>query len=101
MSSGSSSSIPPQPNTMGPFVAAQQFQSTLSHLFPNASNTNPFNLSCLNSSANDIINPNINKNIINSNNLNYAHRIKIKRCRQRVDAGEPRNSYQVQRCFYL
>ncbi|KAI6176999.1 Prospero domain-containing protein [Aphelenchoides bicaudatus] len=54
----------------------QQFQSngspSLSSFFASA-NSNPFSIGCLSDS------PPINKN---------------KRCRQRVDAGEPRNSYQ-------
>uniref|UniRef100_A0A915EHY9 Prospero domain-containing protein n=1 Tax=Ditylenchus dipsaci TaxID=166011 RepID=A0A915EHY9_9BILA len=90
----SSGPIPP-PTPIIPF-AAQQFQNTLSHLFPNGG-ANPFNISCLSSSS-----P-LATSAVNGTNsaaaaaaLANSHRIKMKRCRQRVDAGEPRNSYQSQ-----
>uniref|UniRef100_A0A914E2G6 Prospero domain-containing protein n=1 Tax=Acrobeloides nanus TaxID=290746 RepID=A0A914E2G6_9BILA len=64
--------------TIPPF-ATQSFNpsaaASLSHLFPNT--PSPFSIPCLTSQ-------------------NNSHRIKVKRCRQRVDAGEPRNSYQSQ-----
>lgn len=79
----------------------QQIHETLNNLFPsiNSNNVNPFNISLntIAAATNSII-PHYS---IISSNQNFQqqqkqhNRIKIKRCRQRVDAGEPRNSYQV------
>lgn len=83
----------------------KQIHSTLNNLFPsiNSNNGNPFNipLNVIAAATNSII---PHYSIIPSS-LNFHqqqhNRIKIKRCRQRVDAGEPRNSYQVNFFFIL
>jgi hypothetical protein len=73
----SSGTVPPSP--VLPFSQQQQqFQSNnsspLSNFFSTSNNGNPFSIGCLNDPS----------------NLQKA-----KRGRQRVDAGEPRNNYQV------
>lgn len=111
MSSGSA--VPPSSTQITPFSVAtstvsqqssnihqqQHLQNTLNQLFPTikGNNGNPFNipLNVIAAATNSII----PHHSIISSGQNFQHqqhnRIKIKRCRQRVDAGEPRNSYQV------
>lgn len=118
-SSASSASCTPPPVTTTTANAQQQEPNQMmSHLFPAFAATNidlspsgssttadgqPFNnifnaFASKNAAALALLmgaNNNNGLNATNNNNNNSSSRIKIKRCRQRVDAGEPRNSYQV------
>lgn len=79
----SSGGLRPQPQLISHFSEAQK----LNPLVPFGAilpNTNPFALSQLLAVA-----------------ASNSQRSKLKRCRQRVDAGEPRNSYQVSESVHL